>query len=920
MKNFKKGSEWRKWDLHVHTKGTNKNDNFTSQDFEKFCVVFFRKAIEKDIQAIGITDYFSIDNYRKVKEFVKEIDSSDQFDISEKEKIKEIFLLPNVELRILPATGSGGLINIHCIFNPNDTFIESLEHDFFSSLQDSDGNKMNRTGLITLGKASDEGLSNEEAYKRGVEEFHLEPSKMIELFKKKPTLKNNTIIIVSNSNSDGASALQQHYKLFENENGSLDAIRRNIYTLSDAIFSGNPTDRDFFLGKKPGCDELMVIKKCGSLKPCIHGSDAHTEDKLFNPNLNRFCWIKADLTFEGLKQILCEPDDRVKIQVDKPEEKTGYHVLDSIAIDSEICKQNIYFNSNLNTIIGGRSTGKSTLLQIIAHSINSTLPGLKPFISNIPHDKIKIIWQDGEENKDRDIEFFPQSYMYEIARNKANKDILIQNIVEDKDEKGLIKIFESFCASNKSKIQNDLDDLFRLKNAIDESMILLKEKGDESGLNKQIEILSEKIKEYQKVDNITEQNLKEFETLKQEILYKEQLLKKLLNDKSEINALRDEELFNPSFIYKFNKLTDLNSREVQNIFNAVKNRATEDWHDKLSAKLKEIDTSLDKCIKDIQEKKDSSTFTKWSSQLNQNKQLKELNDRLAIEKNKLAEINTLSIKIQAITKQKNDLIEHIIKSHINYVINIDKLIQDFSLLHDDIEIKIEKTYHQEKCKELLKDFINLQSYSRQSFVNDWGVNYQTDIESTIRSFLENSLNNKFELKAYKSIKDLTKSLLTENWYSISYDLTFQNDTFEKMSDGKKSFVILKLLLEFSNKECPILIDQPEDSLDNRAIYKELVSYLKKKKKSRQIILVTHNANIVVNADAEQVIVSNQHGENSKNQDGIKFQYITGSLENSKPKNMSNIVLQSQGVREHVCEILEGGTEAFKKRENKYSII
>ncbi len=85
-------------------------------------------------------------------------------------------------------------------------------------------------------------------------------------------------------------------------------------------------------------------------------------------------------------------------------------------------------------------------------------------------------------------------------------------------------------------------------------------------------------------------------------------------------------------------------------------------------------------------------------------------------------------------------------------------------------------------------------------------------------------------------------------------------------------------------------------------------------------MVTHNANIVVNADAEEVIVANQHGEDSRNQDNIKFQYITGSLENTKSKDESlNIVLQAQGIREHVCEILEGGSEAFKKRENKYAI-
>jgi hypothetical protein len=87
--------------------------------------------------------------------------------------------------------------------------------------------------------------------------------------------------------------------------------------------------------------------------------DAHCEDKLFNPDKKRFCWIKADLTFEGLKQILCEPKDRVRIQANKPEEKSGYHIIKAVEIDSDICKQNILLNPNLNTIIGGRSTGKS---------------------------------------------------------------------------------------------------------------------------------------------------------------------------------------------------------------------------------------------------------------------------------------------------------------------------------------------------------------------------------------------------------------------------------------------------------------------------------------------------------------------------------------------------------------------------------
>ena len=141
-----------------------------------------------------------------------------------------------------------------------------------------------------------------------------------------------------------------------------------------------------------------------------------------------------------------------------------------------------------------------------------------------------------------------------------------------------------------------------------------------------------------------------------------------------------------------------------------------------------------------------------------------------------------------------------------------------------------------------------------------------------------------------------------------------------MSQGKKAFVVLKLLLEFSDKQCPILIDQPEDSLDNRAIYNELVKYIRAKRLTRQIILVTHNSNVVVSADAENVIVANQHGDDSPNENGDKFQYINGPLENTKEKdNTCPIILASQGIREHVCEILEGGKDAFEKREQRYGL-
>ncbi|HAB50600.1 MAG: hypothetical protein A2315_00545 [Ignavibacteria bacterium RIFOXYB2_FULL_35_12] len=242
---FSKGSEWRKWDLHVHTKGTSKNDQFKSKTFDEFCVTLFRKALEKRIAAIGITDYFNINNFTKIKEFVNNIASCTDFTDEEKKKIDCIFIFPNVELRMLPVTDSGRLVNIHCLFNPD--YEASLENNFFGSIEYSAGSgkkyKMNRQGLIDLGKSLDSSLDDETAYKKGVDSFVVTHSDLQKLLDENRGFRENVIVAVSNSNKDGASAFQKHYDLFEDvAAGSLDAVRKSIYSISDCIFSSNEED------------------------------------------------------------------------------------------------------------------------------------------------------------------------------------------------------------------------------------------------------------------------------------------------------------------------------------------------------------------------------------------------------------------------------------------------------------------------------------------------------------------------------------------------------------------------------------------------------------------------------------------------------------------------------------------------------
>ena len=107
---------------------------------------------------------------------------------------------------------------------------------------------------------------------------------------------------------------------------------------------------------------------------------------------------------------------------------------------------------------------------------------------------------------------------------------------------------------------------------------------------------------------------------------------------------------------------------------------------------------------------------------------------------------------------------------------------------------------------------------------------------------------------------------------------------------------------------PLIVDQPDENLDNESIYKLLTTYFKGAKTRRQILLITHNPNLVVNANSEQVIVATA----SRRETGLP--HITtgqGPWKNNTPEN--------QGIRQQVCRILEGGSDAFLRRERRYAL-
>lgn len=153
---------------------------------------------------------------------------------------------------------------------------------------------------------------------------------------------------------------------------------------------------------------------------------------------------------------------------------------------------------------------------------------------------------------------------------------------------------------------------------------------------------------------------------------------------------------------------------------------------------------------------------------------------------------------------------------------------------------------------------------------------------------------------------LANWLYSTNHITINYGVQYEEVDIRQLSPGTRGIVLLLMYLAIDKEDTrPLIIDQPEENLDPKSIYDELVPLFRSAKKRRQIIIVTHNANLVVNTDADQVIVA--HGGTHRHGQLPNIRYQSGGLENA-------------AIRHEVCAILEGGEQAFKDRAKRLRVV
>lgn len=909
-----RGSEWRKWDLHVHSPYTFLN-KYSCTDEE-----FIAKIVQENISCIGLTNYFKFEER--------------EYELKKKLKEKGIIVFLNLELRLDYQNKEDDCLDLHIIFS-NEVEKENLQK-FLNNMT------VNVSG--TDKKLID--LTSSDDFKKAVANF----DKLISCLNEESIGLKQKFLIGFLSRGKGNARSSTNYEKMTKDANLLIHSTDNPDNIND--------DRKFWLSYN---------------MPLLQNSDAHSLESIGK----KFTWIKANITFEGFKQILHEPEQRVTIQENIPDEKDKKLIIDQVSFISDnnlFTPETVHLNDNLNVIIGGKSSGKSILLYHIAKALykdrtdegvlkyfDTTENLYKFFYDDLQNEssfKLKVKLASGlEQSSDRidsepsilpEIKYIPQNHLSNLVdRSRKNgstlKELIKELILEDPTSNERYKVFEAKRDLNNSEKLREIDTFFDILDRIRGLKKDLQDKGSKDILTTSIEAKKNEITVLQK--DISEENktlynqynseiqkfitenekiVSDYGKLKSLNLKIRSTLEQLQNDKNtSLNALENSEVryeFATKYDFIENSLNEIN--EVEKLFLLNENK-----HLINDSSIKKQILSNNQKKGELQEK-----IKPLIGQKEAQEKIEVLQTDIQSEQKKLDEILSIENQIKEfeleLIVQKEKIFTKIVNSFNEYedlIADLKPRTQDIEKKDgDEIDIKGSTKFNFKKFKESIDNITDLRKLKSLNIFDYLYYRNLNNLSEINKDNIIDELKKVFDfiqIGSYPLIKDFnTKEacrILLENHFFDHWEVMSGDDTIHNMSTGKASFVLLKLIIKLSKSEAPILIDQPEDNLDNRSISTDLVNYLKDKKLKRQIILVTHNANIVVNADAENIIIANQKDENNTKDTCIyTFDYINGALEdiNCEPNGR---FLKSMSIRQHIADIVEGGEEAFKKREEKY---
>ena len=863
------GARWWKFDFHTHTP--------KSMDFEDKTMTpedWLKAFMEKEIDCVAITDHNSGGWVDRLKQTLKELQEN------KPQWFRPIYLFPGVEI------SANGNVHILAIFgcNRNKSDIDNL----------LDAVKYNGT------KGDSDAV----------------------------TTKSITEV-VDEIAERGAIPIPAHVDikrgLFKLDGLTLRDILRNENIHTMELCDSNYQKPPLYTSEKVQWTE-------------IKGSDTHScHDQTFGT----FTWVKMDEpSIEGLKLALQDGDVSVNRNMSNTPNKLPTYFIEKLEISDAkyIGHQTALacnFSPFLNAIIGGRGSGKSTLLEFIRLVLRRDKDIPRPlekdsskYFSLEENDsllntdtKISLLyWKNNiyyrlnwspkpdnpslEEKKDDgtwepaqgDIKvLFPvyiysQKQIFELARNpRALIDIIDEAPeVDAKNIKTRIRELINrykHIESKQQELQEKIDQEIRLR-------------GEFNDLVRQIEYIEKSgHKAVMQKYRLRQQQLNELDIL-------ENQWKEVYNQ-----LMETQEKITPSAFVK-----EIFS-EYNDVLSAIET-TNEKWqsiHDQLSDLVQEANSVVAEWQTEKNTagwmqalKTDMAQYEQLRTQLEQqgidpDRYPLLLTQQKSIQK-ELELINEYQSLRQTLESEKKEVFDQIRENRKT----LSEKRQEFltSVLHDNQFVGIEILPFGEEWYEIEDEIRRmLQCPDR----------FDKDIES-LRDLYEQNDDQKIE-KLKDAIKDIrngniaakdnrfTTHLKALPQESISDFLTwFPGDNLEvtygpdrqriqQGSPGQKTAALLAFILSYGDE--PLLLDQPEDDLDNKLIYELIVRQLRETKTTRQVIVVTHNANIVVNGDAEMV---------------LPLEVVRGQTYVQQPAS-----IQEKKVRESICNILEGGEKAFEQR-------
>lgn len=934
-----RGSEWNRWDLHLHT-ASSFDYKYKGEDAEE---ALCSALLENDIRAVAITDHFTIDKTR----------------INRLRAIApNIVFFPGVELRT-----DKGANNLHIIL----LFSEKADLEVLSADFDA----------IMIRSKAKSSSSNETIYWtfEDIIEFAGQHDALVSIHAGRKT------------------------------NG-IDKEITNALQVKEAIKADIASNVHFFeIAQKRDIDdyEEHVFKEI-QRKPLILCSDNHDPN---NYCPNEALWIKADLTFEGLKQCLYQPQERVFIGVIPPIldriNKNKQANIDSISVrrienpandsvnwfDTEIP-----LNPGMTAIIGNKGTGKSALSDIIGHLCKCNTMESASFLNATRFRKppkryaddyiARIVWADGEarevslseedyETSIEDAQYLPQKFIEDTCNNIDDEfqdeiDKVIFSYV-DRTERGDAQNLRELVRQKSRPIELGIQaDITRIKE-LNTQIIKLEQKMTEAykkrisdSLKKTQETLSrhdkskpEEVKkpepqdvdpEYQdalqKINNDIEENRKRKETITDNIVRLNALIDEATTIIAEIDLLESQSASVQEAIKAFIDKYDLDQESAsltlitpKDYLIRVKEQAVEDKGKNqdlianpehgFTVVVQELENQKAKLIASADS--DEKKYQKYLSDIEEwdRRRSEILGDKdtegtfyYYMQEQEYLE-NSLEKDYEELVSQRDGMTRklHGDKATLLAVYQsiytpiqgeITDLLGD---IEDNVTFKAELFMSNPDMSSDTLSYVDQRMKGRFFRAKDAHQAIEKLIRSTdyndvegVLSFVHNIAEAATEdlEQAEKKIADrqgFYDFLYCLDYIGVSFKLKMGDRNLNELSPGERGIVLLVFYLALSKESKPIIIDQPEDNLDNQSVYSKLVPCICRAKQKRQVIIVTHNPNIAVACDAEQIVFCEM------DKYAYQIRYSAGAIENPE-------------IRKHVVDVLEGTKPAFDLRRRKYN--